>query len=198
MSRSFKDIFKFKTSGAAVSADDFDNNMQFIVDETSESLVYKKKSGSVVSLTGANKNYIINGNFDISQRGLTVNPSSSGNQGLADRFFGARSGGALNYSGTKQNPTGLENIYKTQRTAGDTSSESIAIAQVLDSDNVTQALTGNTATISGKVQHGSTYSSTAGVKIRIYCGTVANDVVSPFVGFSTGNQLLAEVQTSIS
>lgn len=53
MSRFFKDIFKFKTSGSAVQTNDFDNNMQFIVDETSESLVYKKKGGSVVSLTGA-------------------------------------------------------------------------------------------------------------------------------------------------
>lgn len=146
-------------------------------------------------LSNLNTNYIVNGGFQVWQRGTSLTYGGSGNQGFADRWFGKRSSDETGMTVVKQTSSDGFSIAKVQRTAGNTTNGDLTIAQAIDSEIVKLNLAGKKITFSTLVQLAANYSSVSGVKINIYSGTVSEDSVTPY-GFTTGNVLLGSITTA--
>ena len=110
--------------------------------------------------TQAGKNFLINGGFDIWQRGTTfTNPSGY----TADRWLGSRDSGQNNYSYSQQTSggiTGLPNYVRIQRTSGDTQTGSIYFNQSIETTN-SYPMANQTVTLSFWAKAGANYSATS-------------------------------------
>ena len=153
---------------------------------------------STISAIFPNENYIINGDFIVSQRGSTLTHTGGGREPTVDRWAVSRSDATGDYSTAQQNPTGQQPIIKVERTVDGAATDDIAIGQYVQSNTVANALAGKTITLSASIQHGTTYSSVAGVQMLVYSSTAVDDTFSFHTGFTTGNQLLSTFQSTIS
>jgi len=128
-----------------------------------------------VAMQGAifRKNVIINGGFDIWQRGTSF-PINSGVQYTTDRWVGVTSHASAFGSVSKisDNPNGA----KLQRDNGSTAEHSYVLATVIESDNM-KRLAGKSVTLSLDLKIGANFSS-PNILIQANTGTVADEGVS--------------------
>ena len=113
-------------------------------------------------------NYIINGAFDVWQRGTSI-PLNSGADGyFADRHFVLNTGsGDLTLAQSTEAPEGFIYSAKIQRNAGSTDTGSIRPGQVLTNDD-SLGLAGKQVTLSFWAKAGANWSGTA---IQVYTRT---------------------------
>ena len=134
----------------------------------------------------AGKNAIINGGFDVWQRGTSFTPTTSINY-CADRCFTFRN---TNSSGTTlTQTTGTNTTYalKVQRTAGNTFTDQLTILQNFESIN-SKPYAGKTVTFSFYAKAGANYSATSGALVfNLITGTGTDQTGNP--GFWTGGAL---------
>lgn len=132
-------------------------------------------TGDFTSSQSFMRNRIINGGFDIAQRGTSFSNQSAYS---LDRWFTNRNGGASGVTfyqayaafGTKKN------WMTIQRTAGNTDTASAVMYQAIEGIN-SRDLAGQTVTVSFTVGTGSTLSSTTNnVSTNIYYQTTGTDI----------------------
>lgn len=132
-------------------------------------------TGDFTSSQSFMRNRIINGGFDIAQRGTSFSNQSAYS---LDRWFTNRNGGASGVSfyqayaafGTKKN------WMTIQRAAGNTDTASAVMYQAIEGIN-SRDLAGQTVTVSFTVGTGSTLSSTTNnVSTNIYYQTTGTDI----------------------
>jgi hypothetical protein len=122
----------------------------------------------------AGKNFVINGGFDIWQRGTS---STSSGVYLADRWIHGRAGGASGGTYTRQTATDsstlpfLQYSFRLQRDSGNTSTAQLNLNQVIETAN-SLPLAGRTVTLSFYARVGANFSATSGtVAAYLFTGT---------------------------
>jgi hypothetical protein len=128
---------------------------------------------------GGTRNRLINGSFDVWQRGASFTNMTSGTTYTADRWSCFRDGYASNISvsqitGLSQN--GINRIaLRCQRTAGDTSTAGMNVTQSLESVN-SRDLAGQTVTLSFWARAGTNYSASGNIlNAYIFSGTGSDE-----------------------
>jgi hypothetical protein len=137
--------------------------------------------GSLINSTAAGKNLIINGGFDIWQRGTTV--SAAGSQYLADRWNTYRGAYAAGITVSRQlvsDSTNLPNLtycIRIQRDSGNTATNALGLAYNAESID-SKLLAGKTVTASFYARAGATFiSSGAQLTSAIITGTGEDQVI---------------------
>ena len=137
--------------------------------------------GSLINSTAAGKNLIINGGFDIWQRGTTV--SAAGSQYLADRWNTYRSAYAAGITVSRQlvsDSTNLPNLtycIRLQRDSGNTATNALGLAYNMESID-SKLLAGKTVTLSFYARAGATFiSSGAQFSSAIITGTGTDQAI---------------------
>jgi hypothetical protein len=141
------DLFGYSTTQARVAVGN-DGETLVADSSTSTGLNYKP-------LDAAGKNYLINGGFDIWQRGTSFTPSSTAY--CADRWT-YNNNSAMTISRQTSGLTGFTYALRMQRNSGSTSTTQVIVAQSMESSQAL-SLAGKTATISFYVRCGATYAS---------------------------------------
>lgn len=139
----------------------------------------------------ASKNYIINGGFDIWQRGTSFAPTSTRLVG-PDRYILFDLNTQSTVSQVAAVNPGSTFGMKFQRNAGQTGTGGKSFAQTIEIKNG-KLLAGKTVTLSFKVKAGANFSGTT-FSSRVSYGTGASDVDLLFVGF-TGEVDSTQVNT---
>jgi hypothetical protein len=127
----------------------------------------------------AGKNAVINGAFQVWQRGTTS--TSSGGYFTADRWYQFRGAATGSWSQvTTGLPTGFQYAIKVQRTAGQTSTDGLGVNQVFESIN-SIPFAGKTVTLSFYAKAGANYSPTSSaLAVRGYTGTGTDQAAGTF------------------
>lgn len=137
-------------------------------------------------------NYVINGGFDIWQRGTSGTPSSASNTFVADRWQTYRLGYAAGLTASRQ-PAGLDGFQyalRLQRTAGNTATDAVFLNQSLETLESVK-LAGKTITFSFYARVGSTFSAPSStITARIHTGTGTDENVR--TGFTGGAVIKTE------
>jgi hypothetical protein len=153
----------------------------------------QQNSGGAVAGVTAGKNFIINGGFDIWQRGTSVAESGSGGTAsdyTADRWvFGGSGGSSATVSrqatGDTTNLPNIQYCGRFQRTAGNTDTSTLYFAQVLETVN-SIPLTGKTVTLSFYARAGANYSSaSSALNVTMTTGTGTDQAFFSFTGTSS-------------
>lgn len=151
--------------------------------------------GGSVPPFAAGKNKIINGGFDIWQRGTSFTPSaSSGTDYTTDRWVIYRSSGAGAVTVSRQSSglTGFNYSCRVQRNSGNTSTAQISFSTTLENDD-SLPYAGRTVVLSFYAKAGANYSASSGTLTpTIYTGTGSNQQLQ------TGLTGLATVATTSS
>jgi hypothetical protein len=134
----------------------------------------------------AGKNAIINGAFDIWQRGTTSGTQTIAKIFTADRFHSETGNGALSYTVTQSTdkPDGFSYSLKYQRTAGNTQVSELYLYQDIDTfTSIPYA--GKTITFSFYAKKGANYSQTnsrLNVTLRSGTGTDQSQYYASYTG----------------
>jgi len=144
----------------------------------------------------SNKNYIINGNFDLWQRGVSFLNAAASSY-FADRWCGRsfHSSSAMQVTRISENmPIGASFGMRVARHAGNAQTSHIAVAQVTEHD-VVQKLAGQLVTVSAKIRLGVDLKNASGkIKMQLVCGGGIEGSASPF-GFASASQIVGFVET---
>jgi hypothetical protein len=149
------------------------NNGETLVADSSTSTGLRYTAGN------AQGNPVLNSAFQIWQRGTT---STAGNSyATADRWYQYRGAATASWSQvTTGLPTGFQYAMKVQRTAGQTSTDGIAINQVFETVN-SIPFAGKTVTLSFYAKAGANYSPTSSaLVVRGYTGTGTDQATGTF------------------
>lgn len=168
----------------------------------------QQNSGGAVAGVTAGKNAVINGGFDIWQRGTSLTASVNGGVYAADRWFGTRgSNTSITVSRqTTSDTTNLPNIQycaRVQRTAASTTTADVAFGQMFESVS-SIPLAGQTVTLSGYIRKGADFSATSNVltmQVITGTGTDQKQMDGGYTGSSTsiaGNVTLTTTWTRFS
>jgi len=152
------------------------------------------------SLQAAGKNAIINGGFDIWQRGTSITMSSTAY--TADRWNGYRSvaGGTVTRQATGDT-TNLPNIQycaRVSRDSGNTATTSLYFGQSVETSNAIP-YAGKAITFSFYARKGANYSPTSSALIAgLYSGTGTdqNNTTGSYTGFATVAENTATLTTT--
>jgi hypothetical protein len=147
------------------------NNGETLVADSSTStgLRYQPSTG---------RNFALNSDFTIWQRGTTITPTTNGGAYCADRWFITR-GNNTSITATQQTAGNLSTTpnqafryyARVQRTAGSTTTSNVDLGQMFETSQVT-LLAGQTVTFSGYIRKGANFSATSDViKMQIIEGT---------------------------
>lgn len=120
-------------------------------------------SGVITSaVVPISQNYVLNGAFDIWQRGTSGTPTSLATRFVADRWETYRSNYAAGLNVSRQSPsiTGFQYSMRLLRATGNTSTATITAAQPFETVN-SIPLAGQTVTLSFYARRGSGYSATS-------------------------------------
>jgi hypothetical protein len=131
--------------------------------------------GSLINSTAAGKNLIVNGGFDIWQRGVTQ--SGGGSLFIADRWNHFRDAYASGITVSRQTTSLPEFQYcaRVQRDSGNTSTNGLAITQNIESIN-SIPYQGKTVTISFYARAGANFSSSElRISSTLYSGTATDE-----------------------
>ena len=141
------------------------------------------------------RSVLINGGFDIWQRGTSFTPT--GKAYFADRWFGRRSGNVLGSTFSRQGTSGKYRM-RVQRDSGNTGTEDLLLGHVLESAS-SAPLAGKKVTLSFVAKRGADYSAVNNnVVVAIVKGTGIDESVHFYTGFPTGSQTLFNNTISIT
>jgi hypothetical protein len=152
----------------------------------------QQNSGGAVAGVTAGKNAVINGGFDIWQRGTssTANSNAAGTGYTADRWQVHYSGGSMTTSqqatGDTTNLPNVQYCARVQRNSGQTTTQNVIIIHTLETlDSIRFA--GQTVTLSFWARAGANYSAASnGLIFSLNSGTGTNqNVLWTFTGSST-------------
>jgi hypothetical protein len=146
----------------------------------------------------AGKNKIINGGFDIWQRGTSFTPTAASFNYCADRWYEAMSSGVsgVTMSQSTDKPTGLRYSLKTQRTNGTSGTGVIYTIQAIETAN-SIPLAGQTVTLSMWVKKGANWSgSSYFTQVGTGTGTDQGGYPSTWTGTATPFSLTITPTTS--
>jgi hypothetical protein len=138
-------------------------------------------NGTATASTG---NVIINGAFDIWQRGTSFTPNT-GYIYTADRFTGSNvSGSGATISRQPSSLTGINYSARVQRNSGSTITGDIQILTTLETQD-SIPLAGQSVTLSMYLRAGSNFSaSLSRVRVRLITGTGTDQPLQSFTGFA--------------
>jgi hypothetical protein len=134
--------------------------------------------------TASTGNVIINGAFDIWQRGTSFTPNT-GYIYTADRFTGSNvSGSGATISRQPSSLTGINYSARVQRNSGSTITGDIQILTTLETQD-SIPLAGQSVTLSMYLRAGSNFSaSLSRVRVRLITGTGTDQPLQSFTGFA--------------
>jgi hypothetical protein len=144
--------------------------------------------------TGYNENAVINGAFDIWQRGTSFVPASY-NYG-PDRFSMYRLATGSTISRQSSGLTGFNYAARVQRDSGNTSTVEIQLMTTLETADCLR-FAGQTMTISFYARAGANYSAgSSNLGVRVFTGTGTDQPLQSFTGFATALNSSAALTTS--
>ena len=130
--------------------------------------------------TSANKNYILNGGFQVWQRGTPIVFTTSEAKYTADEWVAK----GENFSVEKID-AGTSFSARVQRTNGDTATTDRQFGHSVDLGSIKNFLAGKQCTLSLSIFLGADFSSATGVELNVRSGTNAGDNIN-LSGFATG------------
>jgi len=151
------------------------------------------------SLTG--RNFALNSDFTIWQRGTSITPSSNGGAYCADRWFVTR-GSNTSVTVSQQTAGNLSTTpnqafryyARVQRTASSTTTSNVDLGQMFETSQVT-LLAGQTVTFSGYIRKGANFSATSdALSMQIIEGT-GTDQKQMDGGYTGSNTLVSVAKT---
>jgi hypothetical protein len=156
--------------GDLVAASGADTPARLAVGNNGETLVADSSTSTGLryqATTAAGKNGIINGGFDVWQRGTS---GTTRGYTCADRYFLNNPGVAgRTYSRQASDLTGFQYFMRMQRTAGNTATDGFSLSYNLESAD-SYRFAGQTVTLSWWMRKGATYSGGA-LRGALYSGT---------------------------
>jgi hypothetical protein len=182
------DLFTFSTGSAKLAVGS--NGDTLVADSSAATgLNYKP-------LDAAGKNDIINGGFDIAQRGTSGTFTTTAKAFCFDRWYlNATTGASMTYSQQASTVAGTRYCARVGRTAANTNTSTIALAQDIETSNsITYA--GQTVTISFYARAGANFSAASNALTHYVIqgtGTDQSDYSAGFTGrtvLSTGTATL--------
>jgi hypothetical protein len=182
------DLFGYSTTQARVA-----------VGSDGETIVADSSTSTGLRYQGtmaAGKNAMINGGFDIWQRGTSFASSNSSTNYTTDRwnfYRGVVTGGTV--SRQTSGLTGFQYAARVQRDSGNTSTDALYLMQNVDTATATP-FAGKTVTLSYYARAGANFSpGSSSMGVQIYTGTGTDQNV---LGTYTGINLLLDVNQSIT
>jgi hypothetical protein len=151
-----------------------------------------------IPLNNAGKNGIINGGFDVWQRGTSISISASSNKYTADRWLcDANASQALTVSrqatADTTNLPFIQYCLRVQRNSGQTGTGAISPGTPFETSN-TIPYAGKTVTFSFYARKGADYSAaSSALGFYIYTGTGTDQ--NPYSGFTGGTQVMNSTAT---
>jgi hypothetical protein len=151
-----------------------------------------------IPLNNAGKNGIINGGFDVWQRGTSISISASSNKYTADRWLcDANANQALTVSrqatADTTNLPFIQYCLRVQRNSGQTGTGNISPGTPFETSN-TIPYAGKTVTFSFYARKGADYSAaSSALGFYIYTGTGTDQ--NPYSGFTGGTQVMNSTAT---
>jgi hypothetical protein len=130
------------------------------------------------------RNAIINGGFDIWQRGTSTAVSTSAATYLADRFFSYRAGFAAGATVSRQSSglTGIQYAYRVSRDSGNSSTAEINTIHNIETAN-SIGFAGQPVTVSFYARKGANYSAgSSALGVRLISGTGTDQSI--FTGYT--------------
>ena len=161
----------------------------------------QQNTGGAVSPVVAGKNVLINGAFDIWQRGTSFASGFASPYFIADRWQATRGGNVAGATMSRQTSgvtTGFQYYVRLQRDSGNTGTAGINLAQCIET-SMAQPYASQTVTLSFYARAGATYNSAASnVNVYIYTGTGTdqNNFSAAYTGVATALNSTASVTTS--
>jgi len=154
------------------------------VRSTTEGIIDPDSYNIQTTATSLAKQALINGNFDVWQRGTSFAGAGAGIY-TADRWFSQRSAGVAGMTVSQQSGTGVQGSYysiRTQRDSGNSATNTCTLSQALPTiDSV--KFRGKKITLSFWAKCGADFSATSSIlNARIYTGTGTNQQVGSFTG----------------
>jgi hypothetical protein len=191
-------VMKFASSAARSSAigTAVSEGMVSYLDDTNTLEVYNGSSWGAVS-SSSTGNAIINGGFDIWQRGTSVAFGAVLAYGC-DRFQIARAGWTSGATVSRQaGTTDIRYAARVQRDSGNTSTAGIEFGHTIETAN-SVPFAGKTATLSFYARSGANYSSaSSALSVKVYTGTGTDQsYVAGFTGSTTPLDSSATLTTS--
>ena len=188
------DLFGYSTTQARVAVG---NDGETLVADSSTSTGLRYNPSQA-----AGKNVLINGAFDIWQRGTSFTSGALASPYfVADRWQATRGGAASGATISRQTsgaPTGFQYYVRLQRDSGNTGTQGINLGQCIET-SMAQPYASQTITLSFYARAGATYNSAASnVNVYIYTGTGTdqNNFSGTYTGVATALNSTASVTTS--
>jgi hypothetical protein len=167
--------------GDLIAATAADTVARLAIGNNGETLVADSSTSTGLRYTAGNAqgNPVLNSAFQVWQRGTTSTTANS--YSTADRWYQYRGAATASWSQvTTGLPTGFQYAIKVQRTAGQTSTDGIAINQVFETVN-SIPFAGKTVTLSFYAKAGANYSPTSSaLAVRGYTGTGTDQAAGTF------------------
>lgn len=174
----------------------YDGQVVYLTD-TDQTIVWDGTQWTVLAPIAGNRNALINGAFNVWQRGTSFNGSSP--YYGADRWFFARPGAVAGSTLSRQSSglTGFTYCARMQRDSGNTNLSSVRIFQSLETINSLQ-FAGKQVTVSFYIRSGANYSGGATTYLNIGSGTGTDQQLgnTGFTGYSLVGQLATITPTS--
>jgi len=189
------------TKGDLIAATAASNPARLAVGNNGETLVADSSTSTGLRYQpsqDAGKNAIINGGFDVWQRGTSISISASSNKYTADRWLcDAGASQALTVSrqatGDTTNLPFIQYCLRVQRNSGQTGTGNISPGTPFETVN-TIPYAGRTVTFSFYARKGADYSAaSSALGFYIYTGTGTDQ--NPYSGFTGGTQVMSSTAT---
>jgi hypothetical protein len=185
----------FAAKGDLLGASANDTPAVLTVGANGETLVADSSTSTGLRYqTGYNGNAVINGAFDIWQRGTSFVPASY-NYG-ADRFSMNRGATGSTVSRQASGLTGFNYAARVQRDSGNSSTSGIEIMTTLETADCLR-FAGQTMTISFYARAGANFSAaSSNLAVRLMTGTGTDQPLQSFSGFAIALNSTATLTTS--
>ena len=176
------------TSGTLSLNASLDNLSDVAITSPAEGQTLLYDGSGFVNTAPPSYNYVINGAFDIWQRGETAAYTYGATIYAADRWRVGRTASVAggNTSRSTTVPTGFDYSTFLQRVSGNTATNGLILSQVFESAGV--ALRGKTVTLSFYARPGNNYSATDNL---LEFGFNSASVAPESVGYATGGLFLS-------
>ena len=176
-------------TSATRPASPYDGQVVYLTD-TDQTLVWDGTQWTVLAPIAGGRNAVINGSFNVWQRGTSFNGSAP--YYGADRWFFARPGAVAGSTLSRQASglTGFTYCARMQRDSGNTNTSAVRIFQSLETINSLQ-FAGKQITVSFYVRSGANYSGGANTYLNVGSGTGTDQQLgnTGYTGYALVGQL---------